>query len=184
MNTELVEHKSSSYAPRTYYNATTADLTLAIAVDFNTAGERLTKKAAGDLYLRLNYNTESVLAARELYKYCKLLDVQTLNIAGNGIYTFSAQGIDQGDINKKLYEILSLVHQHYPIKKIISGGQTGMDMAAGVVAEVLGIPCTMTYPKGFKIRGFTGEDVSLPKEQLEGDIMGFVRRLREEVNGD
>ncbi len=56
--------------------------------------------------------------------------------------------------------------------------------AAGVVAEVLGIPCTMTYPKGFKIRGFTGEDVSLPKEQLEGDIMGFVRRLREEVNGD
>lgn len=181
MSLQLVEHKSSSYAPRTYHNATTADLTLAIAVDFDTAGERLTKKAAEGKYLPIWYHTTPLLASREIYKYCKGLGVNTLNIAGNGIYTFSAQGIDQGDINKKLYEILSLVHQHYPIKKIISGGQTGMDMAAGVVAEVLGIPCTMTYPKGFKIRGFTGEDVSLPKEQLEGDIMGFVERLRGEL---
>lgn len=43
----ILEHKSSSYAPRTYENAAKADVTIAIAVDYNTAGERLTHKAAG-----------------------------------------------------------------------------------------------------------------------------------------
>jgi len=29
------EHKSASYVPRTYHNASLADLTLAVAIDFN-----------------------------------------------------------------------------------------------------------------------------------------------------
>ena len=34
----IQEYKSTSYAPRTYHNAHSADLTVAIACDFNTAG--------------------------------------------------------------------------------------------------------------------------------------------------
>ena len=39
----LKEHKSSSYAPRTYYNAAQG-VTLAVAVDHNTAGRGVHKK--------------------------------------------------------------------------------------------------------------------------------------------
>lgn len=43
----IKESTSSKYTPRTYYNAKSADLTVAFAVDFSTAGERCTHKAAG-----------------------------------------------------------------------------------------------------------------------------------------
>jgi len=181
VKTEFVEHKSKSYAPRTYHNASVGDLTLAIAVDYNTAGEKLTKKASEGKYLPIWYHTDSLLASREIYKWCKKLNVKTLNIAGNGVYTFQEQNIDQKDINYKLYEMISLVHKYYPIEKIVSGGQTGMDLAGGVVAEVLGIPCTMTYPKGFKIRGFDGIDVEIPIGQLKADFIGFVEHLKQQI---
>jgi len=171
------EHKSASYAPRTYHNASVADLTLAVAIDFNTAGEKLTHKAAGEKYLPIWYYTTSLLASREIYSTCKRLNVKTLNIAGNGIYTFFDQGIDQVEINQKLYEILSLVHKHWPIEHIVSGGQTGVDTAGAVVACTLGIPCTLTLPKGLKMRFADGLDVSVPEEQIRADINGFVKRL-------
>lgn len=171
------EHKSASYAPRTYHNSSVADLTLAVAVDFNTAGEKLTHKAAGEKYLPISYYTDATGAARQLYRHCKRLNVKTLNIAGNGIYTFFNQGIDQVDINQKLYEILSLVHKHWHIEHIVSGGQTGVDTAGAVVACALGIPCTLTLPKRLKMRFADGVDVSVPEEQIRADINGFVKRL-------
>ena len=48
---KIIENKSSSYAPRTFANAKSADLTIAFAIDFGTAGEQLTKKAAGQRYV-------------------------------------------------------------------------------------------------------------------------------------
>ena len=174
---ELVEHKSKSYAPRTYHNAHTADLTLALAVDFNTAGERLTKKAAGDKYLPIWYHTTALLAARELYKTCKRLEVRVLNIAGNGIYTLQEHGIDQDSANSRIYNILKLVHQHWPLKQVISGGQTGVDIAGLVAAHKLGINCVGTFPKGYLQRDFSGVDRSYSKEQIEADIVAFSSKL-------
>lgn len=171
------EHKSASYAPRTYHNSPVADLTLAVAIDFNTAGEKLTHKAAGEKYLPISYYTDATGAARQLYRHCKRLNVKTLNIAGNGIYTFFNQGIDQVDINQKLYEIINLVHKHWHIEHIVSGGQTGVDTAGAVVAGALGIPCTLTFPKGLKMRFSDKVDVSVPEEQIRADIDGFVKRL-------
>lgn len=49
----IAQHKSSSYAPRTYANASQG-VTLAVAVDFNTAGERLTTKAADGKILHVD----------------------------------------------------------------------------------------------------------------------------------
>lgn len=163
---KVQEHKSPSYSPRTYHNASVADLTAAFAVNFYTAGEKLTHKAAGDKYVALDLGLEAIEAARLLYKACKKHSVSTLNIAGNGIYTLYAKGIDQHDINVYLYTVLSLVHKHHPLTKIVSGGQTGVDLAGGVVAKYLGIDCTMTLPKGFKMRFENGVDEDMGQESV------------------
>lgn len=184
-NFEVVEHKSASYAPRTWHNASVADLTAAFAVDFTTAGERLTKKAAGEKYIHLDLSMEAMEAmeaTRSLYKACKKHNVRTLNIAGNGIYTLYSKGMDQEDANVYLYTVLSLVHKHHPIEKIVSGGQTGIDLAGGVVAKYLGIDCTMTLPKGFKMRFENGVDVDMMEAKYVVKLVDdWVQRLKEEV---
>ena len=48
---ETASPRSSSYAPRTQVNASSADLTVAFATDYATAGERLTMKMAGYRYV-------------------------------------------------------------------------------------------------------------------------------------
>ena len=50
---ELLEHTSSSYGPRTWHNAAQG-VTLAVAVDFSTAGEKLTTKASAKKNDNLN----------------------------------------------------------------------------------------------------------------------------------
>jgi hypothetical protein len=49
----LLEHSSSGYVGRTFANATSADLTLAFACDFTTAGEKLTARSAASRLVRL-----------------------------------------------------------------------------------------------------------------------------------
>lgn len=176
------EHKSSSYAPRTYHNATTADLTVAFATDFSTAGEKLTKKAAGNAYISILLNLEPIEAARILYKACKKHKAKVLNIAGNGIYTLYKNGYDQQTINHYLYDVISLVDQHWPIKGIISGGQSGVDLAGGVVAKFLGIPCEMTYPKGFKARFEDGIDVELSEKEVLTLVDQWVNILQSDTD--
>ena len=48
---------NNSYPSRTRENANWSDITIALAQDFNTAGEKLTKRAAGNKYV------SSILAA-------------------------------------------------------------------------------------------------------------------------
>ena len=179
MTLVIQEHPSNKYAPRTYANAKVADLTVAFAVNFNTAGEKCTHKAAGDRYLAINLNILSPIgAARVLYKHCKHWEVQTLNIAGNSIQTLLANDMSQKDINQYVYDILFLVTEYLPIFKIVSGGQTGVDVAGLVAAYKLGIPCVGTLPKGFMQRDCFGRDRLYPKEQIVNDIIGFSKVLR------
>lgn len=63
---EILEHPSSSYAPRTWANAANSDVTIAMAVDYSTAGERLTHKAAGKRYLALPLDEAWIVNARKL----------------------------------------------------------------------------------------------------------------------
>lgn len=174
----LLEHSSDKYSPRTYYNAKKADLTLALAVDFNTAGEKCTHKAAGDKYLALDYNKPWLDNARLLYKELNKRQVKILNIAGNGIYTFSQYGYKQQDINLYLYNMLSQVNKFYQVGLIISGGQTGVDFAAGVVSEVLGIPCEMTLPKGYIQRYEDKRDFAYGYYVVLNELLDAVNELR------
>ncbi len=167
MTIKILEHSSRSYAPRTYTNASAGDITIAIAVDYNTAGERLTHKAAGDKYLKLDFQEfEPIDLARMLYKRLKMCNGHTINVAGNGIYTLAKHGYDQQRINQIIYRILSKVHEYFPITKIVSGGQTGVDLAGGIAGYTLGIDTVMTLPKGFIQRHEDKLDVEHTREEI------------------
>lgn len=188
MSLTIIEHKSASYAPRTYHNAHTGDLTIAIALDFNTAGEKLTKKAAlnkGALnYLSIDIQAPPIESARSLYVACKRPEklaepyqVKTLNVAGNGIYTLVKAGYNQEQINRIVYDIISPVHQHHQFTHIVSGGQTGIDMAGAVVGIELGIPVTLTFPKGYKMRTIDNKDSDSNESEIRFMVNSFVEKL-------
>lgn len=180
MSLEIVEHKSSSYGPRTYHNAASADVTIAIAVDYSTAGEKCTHKAAGDKYLRLQHSAyANIDLARILYLHMRKHNCKSINVAGNGIYTLSKSGLTQASINQDVYEILSTVHKHWPIEKIVSGGQTGVDLAGGVAGFKLDIPTLMTYPKGFKMRFEDKIDRDMSKQSILMLVHKYSEKLEE-----
>lgn len=173
------EHTSAKYPPRTYYNAKMGDVTLALAVDLTTAGELLTHRAAGDKYIgfKLTDEIDVLDIARPLYRKLKSSNAQTLNIAGNGIYTLSKYKCDQKFINQFVYLILEKVHTYYPIKKIYTGGQTGVDIAGAVAAVTLGIEAEVTLPKGYLQRFEDNKDVVQTKDDIHNQINNWVNKI-------
>lgn len=172
----ILEHSSSSYAPRTYHNASQG-ITLAVAVDFTTAGEKLTTKAAGDKIVHLdarNFATSWLHVARELYKLLKEHDCHVVNVAGNGIYTYSKHGFTQQGVNHMVLVVLEQVSQHWKIDHVVSGGQTGADLAGLIAAAKLGIECTGMWPKGYKMRFRNGVDVNHTPEQIMAIINEYA----------
>lgn len=181
MNPELLfvkefkspKDKLPSYPPRTYYNAKSSDVTLALAVDLNTKGEQLTHRAAGDKYIgfQLLKDTLTIDIARSLYRKLKESNAKTLNIAGNGIYTLIKHDCDQAFINQFTYEIISQVNHFYPLERIYTGGQTGVDIAGAVAGYALGIPTEVTLPEGYLQRFGDNKDVKGSKEIVEKQII-------------
>lgn len=178
-NLFVKEDKSETYPPRTYYNAKSGSITLALAVDLTTRGEILTKNAAQDRYLgfKLEEGITTLDIARELYKSLKKKSGTTLNVAGNGIYTLSEYGITQEYIDQFVYEVIAQVHAHYPLTRIYTGGQTGVDIAGAVAGYALGIPTEVTLPKGFKQRFEDNKDVNRSRELVENQIIDLAAKL-------
>lgn len=176
----VCDHASPHYSPRTWHNAKTADLTVALALNFNTAGERLTHKAAGSRYLSIPLEDAPAEAARKILDDLaqRKLKHPVINIAGNGIYSLSGKGWDQHKANQHLYDILSVVNQHQPIARIISGGQTGVDLAGIVAACVLNIPAVATLPKGFIQRSTDGQDRTHSMEEIIAMVVSGVDKIR------
>lgn len=170
----LVEHKSASYAPRTWHNAAQG-VTLAYAVDHSTAGERLTQKAAAGKVVMIDANLcDDLTAARHLFSMLRKHECNTVNVAGNGIYTFAKHGFGQVNVNDAIYNILRTVNQHWPIHHVVSGGQTGADLAGLIAAAKLGIECTGMWPKGYKMRFEDGIDRNHTPEQIMGIINHYA----------
>jgi hypothetical protein len=183
-NLTLVAHKSESYVPRTWHNASSGDVTLALAVDLTTAGEKLTKKAAGEKYIgfQLNDETQTLDVSRQLYKKMKSLNAKSLNVAGNGIYTLCEYGCSQDFINLFVYEVISKVHEHHKIEKIFTGGQSGVDMAGAITGIKLGIPVEITFPAGFKQRFEDRKDIIQTQEDIINQIDFRLANLNEALN--
>lgn len=182
----IKEHTSSSYAPRTYYNAKSSDLTIAFAIDMTTAGEKLTKKAAAEKYIgfELKENSNSIKIAEEIITRIKKNNIKTLNIAGNGIYTFSKYGYNQNFINQYIYAILKLVSENCKINEIYTGGQTGVDIAGAVAGYCLGIKTTVTLPNGYKQRFENGIDINNTKEDIENQVKNYSKVLKGEISSN
>lgn len=150
-----------------------------MAVDFTTAGERLTHKAANGKILQIDYfnRLDKLYPARALYSMLKKNDCHIVNVAGNGIYTLQKKSVSQQDINQYIYDILKKVSEHWPITKIVSGGQTGTDLAGLVAGVALGIETIGTLPKGYKMRFEDGRDVEKTKEAVENLVYRYVNYL-------
>ena len=159
--------KSTGYRERTIENAEWSDITLALAVDFTTAGEKLTKKSAGKKYVNHQLAFVDVSFAKqgaeEIFKDIKRKKLPTknikLNIAGNGIYSLDGF-MTQDEINDYTTSLLKeLMNLGVTISSIRSGGQTGADEAGIIAAQRLGIPNEVHTTKDWKFRGADGKDI-------------------------
>lgn len=173
------EHESPKYPPRTLYNATSADVTLALAVDMESAGEKLTHKMAGKKYIgfQLEKNVFAEDIAEALAARLKNDNAQSLNIAGNGVYTFDKFGYTQEQINFFVYHVIKNTIEIYPIKKIYTGGQTGVDIAGAIAGYALGIETEVTFPKGYMQKTKEGKTIWNKKEDIEKHILEAAAKL-------
>lgn len=80
----MVEHISSSYAPRTEANVRDSDATIRFATTFSSAGEICTKKAI-NWYKKpsKSINTNNPIDVAEIALWIKENNFETLNVAGN-----------------------------------------------------------------------------------------------------
>jgi len=174
---DFQEDKSTGYAARTTKNAS-ADATIAVAIDFTSAGEKATKSAVEaqkKLYApidmaRLSTLIEVSKAAQEVVDKLLTLNKKdiNLNIAGNGIYTMKHVNISQKNVDNKILVLLNAILTKLQdtgvrIISIRTGGQTGVDEAGAKAGLSLGIPTTILAPKGWKFRDINGKDISNEK---------------------
>jgi hypothetical protein len=179
--TVFLEHQDRGYAGRTRENASSAEATLAIAADFGSAGERLTKRyvtAAGRLYVPINYHGHQpnlTEIKQVIDRLNKLGNIEiALNVAGNSLATLAEYGYDnQYEIDDHVFALIAgLVRSPYLIPKIVairSGGQSGMDEAGLKAAERLGIPALCLAPRTWRFLKADGTEVA--------DKHEFIRRF-------
>lgn len=155
---------NNSYPSRTRENANWSDITIALAQDFNTAGEKLTKRAAGNKYVSSILSAESNDASEiveNLYNQIKTKGKTNnlkINIAGNGIYSMKQSQSYYNDLMTQI--LMELQDKGVTISEIRSGGQTGIDEAGIIAAQRLGIPNEVHSTANFMFRDKSGKDIS------------------------
>lgn len=164
VGTKFSTSGNNSYPSRTRENANWSDITIALAQDFNTAGEKLTKRVAGNKYVSsilLAESNDASEIAEKLYSQIKAkgkVDNLKINIAGNGIYSMKQ---NQSYYNDLMTIILKkLQDKGITISEIRSGGQTGIDEAGIIAAQRLGIPNEVHSTANFMFRDKSGKDIS------------------------
>jgi hypothetical protein len=148
-----------------------------MAIDFNSAGEKLTKSSVlsqNKKYIPVDANKLEVTEQRvnnivnslnSINKQRNLFDNNgiSLNIAGNGLYTMKGK-YTQEQIDEFTYQLLKAVVESPNLKNKIefirTGGQTGFDEAGAKAGIRLGIPTTILAPKGWVFRDINGRDIS------------------------
>ena len=181
--TRFSTSKSNSYPSRTRENANWSDITIALAQDFNTAGEKLTKSAAGNKYVSSILAAESNDAseiAENLYNQIKTkgkTDNLKINIAGNGIYSMKQSQSYYNDLMTQI--LMKLQDKGVTISEIRSGGQTGIDEAGIIAAQRLGIPNEVHSTANFMFRDKSGKDIS-DEQAFKDRFLSFTSSRPEE----
>lgn len=189
----LEEDIDGGYSARTEINAREADVTFAIATNFESAGEKLTKsmvKKHNKLYIPVApYGDVVEKADKIVEKLNQVFEGKqhyiTFNIAGNGIFTLKGT-LTQEQCDDFTYNLLSLIVNHKnlktKIKSIRSGGQTGFD-SSGIKAGIkLGLDTTAYYPKGYRIRDLVGDKTQTRNEVLK--YFGMTEKTKVFVDMD
>jgi hypothetical protein len=172
----FIEHEQTGYAMRTWDNARLSDLTIAFAIDFTTPGEILTRKAAYGKYRSVDLNVSDVHKEIEfLHLEIKNKGIKKLNIAGNGLYTFSQLWHEQNFVDAIMLQYLDHLVQGDKTISIRSGGQTGVDEAALKAADELGLETICLAPKHWMFRDINGRDI-IGREDL------FLKRFGEKYD--
>lgn len=176
-NSGIIFNQSSSenYNERTNINAN-ADVTIAFAMDFTTAGEKVTKKYVENnnkLYIPIDMTNLKGITVEEIAnkivndinkKYNNLFQRDiSINIAGNEIYTFEKYNINQNRIDSFIYNVLRNVVNNpklnVKVNLIRSGGQTGADESGAKAGKQLGIKTIVLAPKGYRFRRSDNKDI-------------------------
>jgi hypothetical protein len=177
----VLETASTSYVQRTRFNASTTDATVAFAIDFNTPGERLTRREAGAsryLFVQLDLERDPVEVARSVYAHIgEHLRARSVNIAGHSLHTLARYGIAQADLDAWVYAVFRRVAGAYPIGHIYTGGQTGVDIAGAVAGVALGIDVTIVMPKQCIQRGADGVDRPHTPDDIREQVEQQARAL-------
>lgn len=176
------EHVSSGYPARTAANAKRAGTTVAIAIKFNTGGEISTKKYARQnkkqfVEVLFDFKGDIVPLAKTLAAHISQAQDRILNVAGNGIKTLSEYKISQAEVNKFIYELIKQTHAITPISQIVSGGQTGADIAGAIAAKALGISSDMLFPAGFRQQNAAGKNYTNTAAGIEKQVNDGVTAL-------
>ena len=160
------ETVSPKYHDRTVMNAREADLTVAFAVDFSTAGEKLTREAAGDRYLAISLpaTPEACRDADCIRDAALLLARRTegqgpvsLNIAGNGLDTLMKAGVSQEDADHFIAGVLGVaMSMGMSLAQVLSGGQSGIDESGVKAAVSYSQKVRVTCPRGYLFRDGRG----------------------------
>jgi hypothetical protein len=172
---------SASYGPRTSSNANSSDYTIAVALNFDSKGEQLTRRVAGDKHIPIRFDEDPAKVGYEVGDYLSKDDrALVLNIAGNSLHTFKKINpiIDQDAINKWMYLFLSEVTAKASVKMIISGGQTGSDVAGLIAGLALGLKVHGHYPQGYLMRDANGVDAKYPETAVRARILERAEKLQ------
>ena len=172
----LEENESKNYKPRTEVNAKSAELTIAIALKHDTAGERVTKEFVAKhnkKYIAVrpegNIKEKAEKIVDKINEF-NLPQYICLNVAGNGLYTISGE-MNQQQADDFTYQLLKSITENPKLKSKIalvrSGGQTGFDEAGAKAGLKLGLSTIVHMPKGFLIRTQDGRDVTMSAEHAK-----------------
>lgn len=171
----LEEDTHDGYHSRTEANAKKGDVTIAIALNFDSPGEKLTKtlvKKHNKLYIPVSPNGDPKEKAEKIVPvinnmFHEMKHAIVINIAGNGLYTMKgAMSQEQCDdfTYKLLYEIINSPELKTRVKGIRSGGQTGFDFAGLKAGIKLKVDTVALYPKGYLIKDLDGEKIQTREE--------------------
>lgn len=169
---------AGGYQQRTRENAQADDIdfTIAFAVNFDTYGEKATKKFSESWYIGVDMPESGGkgldLSAKAVRNAAESIISRLpeefvggepfgVNLAGNGLYTLAEHGVTQEQCDEFVTRVFAALRERgLAVRSLRSGGQTGVDESAAAVGEVLGIPVTVHAPKGYLFRGADGKDRS------------------------
>lgn len=189
----LEENQDSGYHGRTEENAKKGDITIAIALNFESRGEKLTKelvKKHGKLYVPVSPIGDPKEKAKNIVTLINkhFLDMKhavVINVAGNGLYTMKGEMTQEqcDDFTYQLlYHIIKNAELKTKVKGIRSGGQTGFDEAGLKAAIKLKIDTVALYPKNYLIKDLEGEKTQTRDEVFKR--LGIKQRKKVYVDMD